>query len=92
MLRQFELSPLDEGEIDTGAEAWSAVLYENQVAFTAMTGALIWTASIGAPRVSEALELKKRKELEAEARRRLEAERSINPAPGRDTAIVSKAA
>ena len=69
-MRQFGISPLDEGEIDIGAEAWAAVLYENQIAFGALTAAMVWTASVGTPRVAEVLELqKKRKQAELEKER-----------------------
>ncbi len=50
------VSPLDKEEVDSGADAFAAVLYEENALFTGRTMALLWTGGVAVPRVIEAVD------------------------------------
>lgn len=59
------VSPLDKEEVDSGADAFAAVLYEENALFSGRTMAMLWVGGVAVPRVIEGVDKyteKKKKE------------------------------
>lgn len=54
-------SPLDKSELQSGTEAFAAVLYEEGAVFSGRTMAGIWLLSVGPTRAMEILDKRKAK-------------------------------